>query len=94
MFELQIRIVAVDLQPMSPLPGVIQLQGDITEVSFLLRMDLLFLTFGFLFSGNLCFKIKLLLYKFQTSTAEKIISYFAGLKADLIVCDGAPDGNT
>ncbi|VDK87333.1 unnamed protein product [Litomosoides sigmodontis] len=52
-----IRIVAVDLQPMSPLPGVIQLQGDITEVS----------------------------------TAEKIISYFEGLKADLVVCDGAPD---
>ncbi|EFO23015.2 hypothetical protein LOAG_05470 [Loa loa] len=52
-----IRIVAVDLQPMSPLPGVIQLQGDITE----------------------------------TSTAEKIISYFEGLKADLVVCDGAPD---
>uniref|UniRef100_A0A915PJM0 Putative tRNA (cytidine(32)/guanosine(34)-2'-O)-methyltransferase n=1 Tax=Setaria digitata TaxID=48799 RepID=A0A915PJM0_9BILA len=52
-----VRIVAVDLQPMSPLPGVIQLQGDITE----------------------------------TSTAEKIISYFEGLKADLVVCDGAPD---
>lgn len=32
---LQIRIVAVDLQPMSPLPGVVQLQGDITEVTFL-----------------------------------------------------------
>lgn len=28
------KIVAVDLQPMSPLPGVIQLQGDITEVKF------------------------------------------------------------
>uniref|UniRef100_A0A0N5AW62 Putative tRNA (cytidine(32)/guanosine(34)-2'-O)-methyltransferase n=1 Tax=Syphacia muris TaxID=451379 RepID=A0A0N5AW62_9BILA len=28
-----VKIVAVDLQPMSPLPGVIQLQGDITEVS-------------------------------------------------------------
>ncbi|KAM3723356.1 putative tRNA (cytidine(32)/guanosine(34)-2'-O)-methyltransferase [Dirofilaria immitis] len=54
-----IHIVAVDLQPMSPLPGVIQLQGDITEVS----------------------------------TAEKIISYFEGLTADLVVCDGAPDGN-
>ncbi|EFA05938.1 tRNA (cytidine(32)/guanosine(34)-2'-O)-methyltransferase [Tribolium castaneum] len=26
-----VKIVAVDLQPMSPLPGVIQLQGDITE---------------------------------------------------------------
>lgn len=53
----EVCIVAVDLQPMSPLPGVIQLQGDITE----------------------------------TSTAELIISYFKGERADLIVCDGAPD---
>uniref|UniRef100_A0A915JCF9 Putative tRNA (cytidine(32)/guanosine(34)-2'-O)-methyltransferase n=1 Tax=Romanomermis culicivorax TaxID=13658 RepID=A0A915JCF9_ROMCU len=51
------KIVAVDLQAMAPLPGVIQLQGDITKVS----------------------------------TAEKIISYFDGQKADLVVCDGAPD---
>lgn len=28
----RIKIVAVDLQPMSPLSGVIQLKGDITEV--------------------------------------------------------------
>lgn len=28
-----IKIVAVDLQPMAPLPGVIQIQGDITKVS-------------------------------------------------------------
>ena len=27
------KIVAVDLQPMAPLPGVIQLQGDITKAS-------------------------------------------------------------
>lgn len=30
----KVKIVAVDLQPMSPLPGVIELQGDITEVYF------------------------------------------------------------
>ena len=42
---------------MAPLPGVIQLQGDITKVS----------------------------------TAEKIVSYFEGENADLVVCDGAPD---
>ncbi|MFH4981184.1 hypothetical protein AB6A40_007893 [Gnathostoma spinigerum] len=53
----KVRIVAVDLQPMSPLPGVIQLQGDITE----------------------------------TRTAEAIISQMEGDKADLVVCDGAPD---
>uniref|UniRef100_A0A915DAH0 Putative tRNA (cytidine(32)/guanosine(34)-2'-O)-methyltransferase n=1 Tax=Ditylenchus dipsaci TaxID=166011 RepID=A0A915DAH0_9BILA len=53
----KIKIVAVDLQPMAPLPGVIQIQGDITE----------------------------------ESTAVKIISYFDGGKANLVICDGAPD---
>lgn len=28
-----VKIVAVDLQPMAPLPGIIQLQGDITKYS-------------------------------------------------------------
>lgn len=51
-------VVAVDLQAMSPLPGVTQLQGDIT----------------------------------RTETAEKIISFFEGERADLVVSDGAPDG--
>ena len=51
------KIVAVDLQSMAPLPGVVQIQGDITK----------------------------------TSTAERIISNFDGQKADLVVCDGAPD---
>ncbi|KAM0791389.1 putative tRNA (cytidine(32)/guanosine(34)-2'-O)-methyltransferase, variant 2 [Microbotryomycetes sp. NB124-2] len=50
-------IVAVDLQPMAPLPGVIQIEGDITK----------------------------------TSTAEAIIGHFKGDRADLVVCDGAPD---
>ena len=27
-----VKIVAVDLQAMSPIPGVIQIQGDITKV--------------------------------------------------------------
>lgn len=27
----------------------------------------------------------------KVSTAEKIISHFDGVKADLVVCDGAPD---
>ena len=30
---------------------------------------------------------------FQTSTAHGIISHFEGEQADLVVCDGAPDGN-
>jgi len=50
-------IVAVDLQEMAPIPGVIQIQGDITS----------------------------------KTTADKIISYFHGKPADLIICDGAPD---
>lgn len=54
------KIVAVDLQPMSPLKGVIQIQGDITKIE----------------------------------TAQQIVSHFEGEKADLVVCDGAPDGNT
>lgn len=52
-----VKIVAVDLQAMAPIPGVIQLQGDIT----------------------------------QLSTAKKIIELFEGEKADMVVCDGAPD---
>lgn len=53
------KIVAVDLQAMAPLEGVIQIQGDITSVK----------------------------------TAEKIIEHFNNELADLVVCDGAPDGN-
>ncbi|KAJ8437479.1 hypothetical protein Cgig2_002980 [Carnegiea gigantea] len=50
-------IVAVDLQPMAPIEGVIQVQGDITNAR----------------------------------TAEVVIRHFDGCKAELVVCDGAPD---
>eukprot|EP00250_Pteridium_aquilinum_P014943 c22295_g1_i2 orf=505-1140(+) len=50
-------IVAIDLQPMTPIEGVIQVQGDITSAR----------------------------------TAELVIKHFDGCKADLVVCDGAPD---
>jgi 23S rRNA U2552 (ribose-2'-O)-methylase RlmE/FtsJ len=43
---------------MAPLDGVIQIQGDITQIS----------------------------------TVETIFHHFEGLQADLVVCDGAPDG--
>ena len=43
---------------MAPIPGVIQLQGDITKLT----------------------------------TATQIIQHFQGEEADLVVCDGAPDG--
>lgn len=52
-----VKIVAVDLQAMASLPGVKQLQGDITKLS----------------------------------TAQEIIEYFNDEKAQLVVCDGAPD---
>lgn len=53
-----VRIIAVDLQPMAPLDGVTQIQGDIT--------------------------------KLETSSA--IISHFGDdKKAQLVICDGAPD---
>eukprot|EP00698_Gefionella_okellyi_P004340 TRINITY_DN14015_c0_g1_i1.p1 TRINITY_DN14015_c0_g1~~TRINITY_DN14015_c0_g1_i1.p1 ORF type:complete len:247 (-),score=40.50 TRINITY_DN14015_c0_g1_i1:198-938(-) len=51
------KIVAVDLQKMAPIEGVLQIQGDITRLS----------------------------------TAETIIGHFEGARADLVVCDGAPD---
>jgi tRNA (cytidine32/guanosine34-2'-O)-methyltransferase len=50
-------IVAVDLQEMAPLEGVIQIKGDITSKPI----------------------------------SEQIINLFGGQKAQLIVCDGAPD---
>lgn len=53
-----VKIIAVDLQAMAALPGVKQLQGDITKLS----------------------------------TAQEIIEYFNDEKAQLVVCDGAPDG--
>jgi 23S rRNA U2552 (ribose-2'-O)-methylase RlmE/FtsJ len=52
------KIVAVDLQPMAPIDGVVQIVGDITKLE----------------------------------TATSILSHFEGQKADLVVCDGAPDG--
>ena len=51
------KIVAVDLQPMAPLPGVHCIQGDITSLE----------------------------------TAESIIRHFSGRRAELVICDGAPD---
>jgi len=50
-------IVAVDLQPMAPIDGVLCMQGDITS----------------------------------KQTAESIIQHFKGQRAELVVCDGAPD---
>jgi tRNA (cytidine32/guanosine34-2'-O)-methyltransferase len=51
------KIVAVDLQPMAPIDGVISFQGDITS----------------------------------QQTAKDIIQHFQGKRAELVICDGAPD---
>lgn len=51
------KIVAVDLQPMAPIDGVVSFQGDITS----------------------------------QQTAHEIIQYFQGQRAELVICDGAPD---
>lgn len=53
----EVKIIAVDLQPIAFIPGVINLQGDITKLE----------------------------------TAESIISHFGDKKAQLVICDGAPD---
>ncbi|RWS03993.1 tRNA (cytidine(32)/guanosine(34)-2'-O)-methyltransferase-like protein [Dinothrombium tinctorium] len=98
-----VKIVAVDLQAMAPIPGVIQIQGDITNVSkkneenkdsseqtdvvFLPTCFFLFITVSFISFFLLILFIAIL----QVSTAEEIISHFEGEKADLVVCDGAPD---
>lgn len=58
--KIAVKIIAVDLQAMAPIRGVVQLQGDITK----------------------------------ESTAKDIIAHFdndANQKAQLVVCDGAPD---
>jgi len=53
-----VKIVAVDLQAMAPLPGLIQIVGDITE----------------------------------EETAKALVKEFKDSPAQLVVCDGAPDG--
>lgn len=50
-------IVAIDLQPMAPIDGVLTMQGDITSVV----------------------------------TAQRVIEHFQGERAELVICDGAPD---
>ena len=59
----QVKIVAVDLQTMAPLPGVEQIRGDITKRS----------------------TIEEILDRFKTSDKTTMN------KADLVICDGAPD---
>lgn len=85
----EVKIVAVDLQAMAPLPGVTQIQGDITKVMKRLSFHLLkhpYHVTHHVTSPRSSSR--------QVSTAEEIIRHFQGQPADLVVCDGAPDGKT
>lgn len=80
----EVKIVAVDLQAMAPLPGVTQIQGDITKVRrWTVKVFVSLLPAWHHFSSS-----------WQVSTAQEIIRHFKGQPADLVVCDGAPDGQT
>ncbi len=112
-----VKIVAVDLQAMAPLPGVIQIQGDITQVWPMLkllycqdqaakvldtqqsiRIHVALLQYpSFMCMHNFEFFDVLDVFMYlmsQVSTAQKIIGHFEGDHADLVVCDGAPDGRS
>jgi tRNA (cytidine32/guanosine34-2'-O)-methyltransferase len=64
------RIVAVDLQPMAPIDGVLCIQGDITSYE---TAQAILEPFGCNNNG-----------KSQDSTKD-------GNRAELVICDGAPD---
>lgn len=66
-----VKIVAVDLQAMAPLPGVIQIQGDITKVAIMVCSAP--------YVGDM------LTWDVQEATARSIIDHFEGAMADLVV---------
>jgi 23S rRNA U2552 (ribose-2'-O)-methylase RlmE/FtsJ len=72
-------IVAVDLQPMIPLPDVIQLQGDITKSS---TAEAIISHFKGDLADCEC-------VHFQQSCSLELTDYLV-----VVVCDGAPDGET
>ncbi|KAA3455030.1 FtsJ-like methyltransferase family protein [Gossypium australe] len=89
-------IVAIDLQPMAPIEGVIQVQGDITNArtaevvrtSFFILIDLFNLFEPILFIE--CVYMTSISFVIYLSHLQ-VIRHFDGCKADLVVCDGAPD---
>ena len=92
--------MAIDLQPMSPIEGVIQVQGDITNartaqlVIFLLSLSLLHLYVMLQVHYVFVSIAYPLSFSFLICFFSKVIIHFDGSKADLVVCDGAPDGIT
>ena len=96
------RIVAVDLQPMAPVEGIVQLQVSASPLRYvsishcpmarsLCRIRCLS------WVGNLdCSKLTAAAMQgdiTSVSTATAVIANFDGCQADLVVCDGAPDGD-
>ncbi|WMV44178.1 hypothetical protein MTR67_037563 [Solanum verrucosum] len=106
-------IVAIDLQPMAPIEGVIQVQGDITNAKtaevrphpfpWVLELDSLFVSRSAMYGDE---RGVLLLFgeidswvtiripvgsRHRVALDAQVIRHFDGCKADLVVCDGAPD---
>jgi tRNA (cytidine32/guanosine34-2'-O)-methyltransferase len=76
--EKKAMIVAVDLQAMAPLPGVTQLQGDITKISTAEKIVSYF-------KGERRGRKRNQIHFYI------VFVLFIGEHADLVVCDGAPD---
>ncbi|KAE9455140.1 hypothetical protein C3L33_12966, partial [Rhododendron williamsianum] len=81
-------IVAIDLQPMAPIEGVIQVQGDITNARTAEVTS--FPTYDSISTASSS-EINDYAFKIGTYVVQVVIRHFDGCKADLVVCDGAPD---
>mgnify|MGYP000040533425 CR=1 FL=1 len=79
-------IVSIDLQPMTPIDGVIQVQGDITSARTAELVKKSKWVFG------KCGEIVQYFRQVIHLNICQVIKHFDGCKADLVVCDGAPDG--
>ncbi len=102
--DLMPKIVAVDLQEMAPIDGVIQIQGDITCQSVGLTV---YVCASSWWRSATCdeshvrsngkkvrestVKICMHVSNAARKTVEEILSHFDGGLADLVICDGAPD---
>jgi tRNA (cytidine32/guanosine34-2'-O)-methyltransferase len=88
--EEQVKIVAVDLQDMSPLPGVVRCMAHRQSMNIAVQC------------GNVWFRYRWYWWQWwqvqikgditKRSTAEQIIAHFEGKLADIVLSDGAPDG--
>lgn len=74
------KIVAVDLQEMAPIDGVVLIQGWWHRCRSQAAADVWW-HLSLVLPGDIT----------SQATAERIISYFEGERADIVICDGAPD---